>query len=84
MGSHGFPLPVVWHGQGTKDVPPGLAPKHLRLKEAEAMGKFTVGSFGSTASRPVPTSAKDYARERAAYQAKVRPHPAPVRLHPRM
>jgi len=59
------------HITGTKDVPPGLAPKHLRLKEAEAMGKFTLGPLGNSATRPVPKCAKDYAVARAAYEAKL-------------
>jgi hypothetical protein len=57
--------------QSVKDVPPGTAPKAMRLKEAEAMGKFDLSALGTVAPRPVPKTAKEFVVARNEYEAKV-------------
>ena len=57
--------------QSFKDVPPGLAPKALRMKEAEAMGKFHFDALVAATPRPVPTSAKEFVQRRRAYVQEV-------------
>ena len=63
---------VSTRGQTFKDVPPGLAPKALRMKEAEAMGKFQFDALVAATPRPVPKSPKEFMLARKAYHEKVR------------